>query len=928
MTLQGREEGAALAETAWHALPAEQTQRQLQSSPEGLRSEVARERLKRYGPNSVDTGGGPSVLALIWAQINNPLVWVLIGAGFLAIVADPEDGLKNGSVILGVVLVNTIVGFIQEFRANKAIAALAEMIPEFAQVWRDGRLQSIPVRELVPGDVVQVVSGDRVPADLRLFEVSGLQIDEAPLTGESVPVAKTLDPLEEGTPLADRSNMAFGGTLVTQGTGKGVVVATGASTELGRISNLIQTATETQTPLTAALEVIGKRIALGILAVALLMLIVGSWRTIATTGVSPFEAVRETAIFAIALAVGAIPEGLPALVTILLAVGVQRMARQRAIVRKLPAVETLGSTDVICSDKTGTLTRNEMSVTTALVGGVEYSFEGQGYWPMGRVSRDGKPATPAAEPLEAMLVAAALCNDAAIHVAGERLETSGDPTELALVAAAYRGGIDVDRLRREVRRLAELPFDSRHQYMASLNEDPLGNRTLYVKGAPEALLPHCSLDSDGQPIDRSAVERAAAELAKKGLRVLLLGSRAAEETALCHEAVKDLRLLGLVGMIDPPRPEAIEAVRICQQAGIRVKMITGDHRLTAEAIGREIGIAAEGERAITGKELAEMKDSELVEATDRTNVFARVAPEQKLRLVKALQARGHVVAMTGDGVNDAPALKQADIGLAMGITGTSVSKEAADVVLTDDNFATIERMVEEGRRVFDNLIKSLVFLLPTNLGLALILMTAVAFFPFDPVTKTLLLPMLPTQLLWVNMVASLSLGLPFAVEAKEPGLMERPPRRKGAPLMSAFVIYRTLFVAGLIALGAVATYQYGFWSAYKGPETEPFAVSQARTMATNAVVFFQIFYMLQCRSLIHPIWRIGWLSNPWALVGIGVLLVLQLGFVHLPWMNQVFGTVSLGWKEWLISAVAGATVLPIVGLEKSIRARRSSAMAG
>ncbi|MEJ5169392.1 MAG: HAD-IC family P-type ATPase [Fimbriimonadales bacterium] len=908
----------------WHALQTPEVGRLLRAEPSGLSTEEARSRLQRYGPNTVESSKGPSVAALLWSQINNPLVWVLIGAGFLAAIADPEDGLKNGSVILGVVVVNTIVGFIQEFRANKAIAALAEMIPEFAQVWRDGRLQSIPVREIVPGDVVQLASGDRVPADLRLLEATGLQIEEAALTGESVPAVKTLEPLDESAPLGDRTNMAYGGTLVTQGTGRGLVVATGRRTELGRISDMIETATDVKTPLTAALEVIGKRIALGILAVAVLMLVVGVWRTVSTTSVGFLEALRETAIFAIALAVGAIPEGLPALVTILLAVGVQRLARQKAIVRKLPAVETLGSTDVICSDKTGTLTRNEMSVVTVLAASGEFALEGQGYHPEGRVLRQGVPVEAPAD-LKELLTAAALCNDAAIHLEGGKLEVSGDPTELALVAAALRAGVAVDRLRRELRKIAEVPFDSKHQYMATLHEDPVGARLLFVKGAPEALASRCVSDSAGNPVDPASIEEQAARMARQGLRVLLVASRSWDKDEVELDAIDGLTYLGLVGMIDPPRQEAIEAVRTCQRAGIRVKMITGDHRLTAEAIGRQTGIAQEGERALTGAELAELSDEELVEAANATNVFARVAPEQKLRLVRALQAKGHVVAMTGDGVNDAPALKQADIGLAMGITGTSVSKEAADVVLTDDNFATIERMVSEGRRVFDNLIKSLVFLLPTNLGLALILTAAVAFFPFDPVTNTLVLPMLPTQLLWVNMVASIALGLPFAFEAKEPGLMERPPRDKKAPLLDSFVIYRTLLVAVLIALGAIGTYHFGFWSTYKGPETEPFAVAEARTMATNAVVFFQIFYMLQCRSLTHPIWKIGWFSNLWSWIGIGALLVLQIAFVHLPWMNGIFGTAPLSLQGWLLSALAGATVLPIVGLEKALRLRRAGA---
>ncbi|HET6498313.1 MAG TPA: HAD-IC family P-type ATPase, partial [Coriobacteriia bacterium] len=844
--------GPATDGRLWHALSAEDAMDALQTSPNGLASAEAEARLAVHGPNVISRGKGDSVLDLIWRQINNPLIWVLIASAVVAMLADPVDGMKNGLVILGVVVLNTLIGFGQEYKASKAIEALTRMVPENVAVMRDGRKVTLAASEIVPGDVVLLASGDRVPADLRLINLRNLRIEEAALTGESVPSAKDLAPVEEVAGIGDRDSMAFAGTLVTYGTGTAVVVATAADTELGRISTMLKETTSLQTPLTKDLATIGKWISVGIIGLALAMLVAGTWRTMAETDLAWFPALRETVIFAIALAVGAIPEGLPAIVTIALAIGVQRMAARNAVVRKLPAVETLGSTTVICSDKTGTLTRNEMTVQelwTPQSGA--YGVSGVGYEPVGQLQRGGEPLVQAPDDVIALLRAGALCNDASLACEDGQWKLHGDPTEGALVVAAEKLGVSVEGLRVDHARLDAIPFESENQFMATLNAQNGG--IILLKGAPEVVLRRCRVQAD--------VLAEVELLAARGMRVLAFASKAAPgSTAVSTSDTDDgFEFLGLQGMIDPPRPEAIQAIERCHEAGITVKMITGDHQGTARAIAAEIGILDTGSgdaRVVTGVELAAMSDDEFYEIAHTCNVFARVAPEHKLKLVNALQRRGEVVAMTGDGVNDAPALKQADIGVAMGITGTAASKEAAEIVLADDNFASISAAVEEGRRVYDNLIKSLAFVLPTNLGLALILAYAVVFFPFGEVTRIvdgelqtvreLLLPMAPVQLLWINLVAAVALALPLAFEAKEPGIMRRPPREPDAPVLSAFVIMRVVVVAILMTIGALTLFTIAFRAAAPG---EPDALANAQTMAVTTVIMFQMFYLLNCRSL-------------------------------------------------------------------------------
>lgn len=898
-----------------HAHGVAEVLERLGSGERGLTAAEAARRLAEHGPNVLPRAKSDGALVLLWRQINSPLIWVLIASGVVAMAADWRgDGIKNGLVILAVVVVNSVIGFVQEYRAGRAIEALTRMMPESITVSREGRRESIPVADVVRGDVVHLGSGDRVPADARLIQARGLAVEEAALTGESVPAQKTPWAVKADAVLGDRTCMLYAGTLVTTGAGTAVVTATGAGTELGRISEMLEQTTDLETPMTRALKTIGLWISVGIVAVAVLILVVGVTRTVLETGDGFVTALRETVIFAIALAVGAIPEGLPAIVTIALAIGVQRMSRRRAIVRRLPAVETLGSTTVICSDKTGTLTRNEMTVRSVWTpDGDDLVLEGVGYEPIGRLTDAEGRETEATRGVVRLIEAAALCNDATLARTEARWTISGDPTEAALVVAARKLGTGEDGLRERRPRLDAIPFESERQYMATLHQEG-DRRTILVKGAPEVVASRCA---GGAP--EGFRERLEA-MAWRGLRVLAVAERAAPAHGRLDEAdVSDLRLLGLVGMIDPPRQEAIDAIAACKQAGIRVKMITGDHHATASAIGRQLGLLGEDGHAVVGASLDGLDDATLRRTASTQSVFARVAPEHKLRLVRALQAEGEVVAMTGDGVNDAPALKQANIGVAMGITGTSVSKEAAAVVLTDDNFASIAAAVEEGRRVYDNLVKSLAFVLPTNIGLALILLASVAFFPFDAVTGDLLLPMSPLQLLWINLVATVALALPLAFESAEPDIMARPPRQPDAPVLSRFVIGRTFLVAVLMSVGAIAVFL--LLRSVGGVAGDAATLARAQTGAVTTVILFQVFYLLNCRSLRDSILKIGMFSNRAVFVGIPLVLILQTIFVYAGPLQKVFDSAPLSPRELAVCTVVAATVMPIVAVEKWLRRR-------
>jgi len=868
----------------------------------GLAEDDAVARLARHGPNRPSQRAGRSAVQRFLAQFREPLVLVLIGAG---IVTAGLGEWIDSAVIFGVVVVNAMIGYLQEGKAEAALAALARAVATEVTVLRGGRRRRMDAAELVPGDVVWLAAGDKVPADLRILSGRQLRTVEAALTGEAAPIDKHHAELPADTLLADRRNMAYAGTTVVAGQGHGLVVATADATETGRISGLIASAPEIATPLTRKMGEFAGLLLWVILALAALTFGIG---------VARGEDWVDMLMAAVALAVGAIPEGLPAAMSITLAIGVSRMAKRRAIIRHLPAVEALGSTTVICSDKTGTLTENAMTVTRIWAGGERFSVEGQGYKPDGAILRDEvavapAPTLPAA--LRETLIGGVLCNDAALYHEHRQWQITGDPTEAALLVVARKAGLDEATLRQVMPRLDELPFDSTRQTMATLHELE-GERIACVKGALEKLLPACSrmLDAEGNdaPIDAAAVEAAAAHMAARGLRVLAL-ARARVNDGAALEAdpalTSGLVFLGLMGMIDPPRARAIGAVRTCHAAGIVVKMITGDHAGTARSIAAQIGIVpdAAGARVITGRELARLDDEALQAAAADVNIFARVEPEQKLRLVRALQARGAVVAMTGDGVNDAPALKQADIGIAMGLGGTDVAKEAAAMVLTDDNFATIEAAVEEGRGIYDNLIKFITWTLPTNFGEGLVILAAVLVGATLPIT--------PLQILWINMTTAVLLGLPLAFEPAEGRIMHRPPRPPGAPVLDGVLIGRIVLVGVLMLAGAFGMFLLALDRGQSMPE--------ARTLAMNVFVAIEIVYLFSCRSLHLPATAVPAFGNPWVWAGAALQLALQMLITYWEPMNLAFGTAALGARAWIeIVAIALAAML-VIEAEKRLR---------
>ena len=719
-----------------------------------------------------------------------------------------------------------------------------------------------------------------------------------------MPIEKHAETLEHDTVLADRRNMVYSSTLVTYGTATGIVVGTGDNTEIGRISELISSAEVLATPLTRKIAYFS-----GIL----LYVILGMAAVTFSVGIIRGESALHMFMAAVALAVGAIPEGLPAAVTITLAIGVGKMAKRNAIIRKLPAVETLGSTTVICSDKTGTLTQNQMTVREVFAGGELFAVSGVGYAPEGEFSCDGETIDARQRPLLIeCLKAGLLCNDSALAQTEEGWQAEGDPTEAALIVSARKAGLSPETMKQEHPRLDAIPFESQHQYMATLhNVGPDGSPVAYLKGSVESILQRCDNvfgDADSRTaLDSDSVHRRVEEMASDGLRVLALARAEfpAGTTSIQHQDVASgLSFLGLQGMIDPPRPEAVQAVHACQAAGIRVKMITGDHAGTAAAIAAQIGLdgaerSGAADNVITGKMLAELSDTELLDAVEKTAVFARVAPEQKLRLVKALQHRGHVVAMTGDGVNDAPALRRADIGVAMGITGTEVSKEAADMVLTDDNFSSIEAAIEEGRGVFDNLVKFITWTLPTNIGEGLVILVAVFV--------GAALPILPVQILWINMTTAVLLGLMLAFEPKEPGIMRRLPRDPASPILSRTLMSRILLVGFLLLVGAFGLFE---WELSHG-ESE----AAARTAAVNVFVIGELFYLFNCRSLTMSMFALGVFSNRWLLAGVGTMAALQVAFTYVPAMNRAFSSEPIGATEWFLILGVGALIYGIVGLK-------------
>ncbi|GAB4567715.1 MAG: cation-transporting P-type ATPase [Haliangiales bacterium] len=873
----------------------------LQSDVErGLSEDEAKRRLEHNGPNRMTARRGTPAWRKFLEQLIQPLVVVLILAAVVsALLGHTADAL----VIFAVVLVNSVIGFLQEYRAERAIAALDALVVTEASVVREGTPHRVPSDQLVVGDVVLIGSGDSVPADLRLLKTHDLQVEEAALTGESVPVFKEVGTFPEDTVLGDRANMAYAGTVVTFGRGRGLVVATGDDTETGRIAGLLASTQEFATPLTRRIAAFSKLLVWVVLVVAAALLAIEALR--GSSLMATFNA-------AVALAVGAIPEGLPAAVTVLLAVGVQSLARRRALVRKLPAVETLGSTTVICSDKTGTLTENEMTVTRFWTAGLDYEVTGVGYDPNGDFRRSDQPVDPEREPpLFACLRVGALCNDTTLVRTGDTANVEGDPTEAALRVTAEKACLvatfDVWQ------RLAEIPFESQHMYMATLHQHH-DERLLLVKGSSDVLIDRCTsaLDSTGAltAFEPGAAHRKVEELAASGLRVLCLAHRPmhATDSQLEHEDVNELTFVGLVGMIDPPRESARTSVAACHRAGIRVKMITGDHAVTASAVAEQLGLEGARDdsgrlRAMTGRELEQIAPEQLPGVAEEVAVFARVAPEQKLLLVGALQSRGHVVAMTGDGVNDAPALKKADLGIAMGKGGTDVARGASAMILTDDNFETITAAVEEGRGVYDNLVKFITWTLPTNGGEALVLLAALVV--------GAALPVLPVQILWVNMATALLLGVALVFEPKEPGLMDRPPRTVDAKLLDWRLGVRILMVSAMIAGAAFGLFRWSF-------EVLGASIEEARTIAVNTIVVVESAYLFACRSLRAPLWRIGFFSNKWVWLGAGVMLLAQLFFTYTPAMNTLFYTSPIDWIWWLYFSVAGFIVLAAVETYKVI----------
>ncbi len=870
---------------------------------EGLSPEEAARRLAEVGPNVIPRQEGPSALRRFVQQFRHPLVYVLLVAGTVTSFM-PGHGAEAG-VIFGVVVVYAVLGFIQESRARAAIASLAELLGETATVYRGGRAREVDASELVPGDLVALSSGDRVPADLRCVRVRDLHVDESMLTGESLPVGKECGVLEEGVSVPDRKNMVYSGTLVTYGQGLGVVVATGERTELGRISGMVARATTLATPLTRKIARFSKLLSWVILGLAAV-----------TLGIALLQGhtLARGFIAAVALAVAAIPEGLPAALTVILAIGVSRMAQRNALVRRLPAVETLGSTTVICSDKTGTLTKNQMTVLVVEAGGTRYAVSGAGYEPEGKITLDGEEVSLEDWPaLRECIVAGVLCNSSSLEQRDGRWVVQGDPTEGALLTVAHKAGLAPERLREEAPALDVVPFESQHQYMASLHPGADGGRVIYMKGAAERVVGLCEAameeDGDTRSLDRDEVLKRVEELAGEGLRVMAFARKAAgdEQTRLHHDDLKEgLVFVGLQGMMDPARPEAVKAVKACLDAGIKVKMVTGDHPLTARAIAEECGLARGGEvTVLSGPELEEMPEEKLPEAAERTHVFARVTPEQKLRLVEAFQSRGEVVAMTGDGVNDAPALKQADIGVAMGMTGTEAAREASDMVLTDDNFASIEAAVEEGRGVYDNLRKFITWQLPVNGGESMLLLAAIV--------GGFTLPLEPVQVLWINMVCAVALGSTLAFEPKEQGIMSRPPRDPDEPVLTPDLVWRTGYVSAFVTTSA---YLMFFSRLRAGAELEV-----ARTIAVHTVIMVEIGYLFACRSLRGSSLRLGLLSNRYALGGVALMLLLQAGFIYLPVSHLLFGTAPLRLSGWLVTLAPAVVIFATVEVEKYLRRR-------
>jgi magnesium-transporting ATPase (P-type) len=884
--------------TPWHAMQAADVEQQLGVDPRrGLDAAEAAERLKTYGANRLPQGKTMGPVARFLGQFNNILIYVLLAAGFIKLMLSLW---LDASIIFAVVVLNALLGFLQEGRAEKALDSIRNMLSAEARVLRGGEARLVPAEDVVPGDILLLESGDKVPADMRLVDVKNLRSEEAALTGESVPAEKRTAPVSLKSTVGDRENMAFSGTMVVSGRATGVVVATGSATELGRINELIANVSALETPLLRQIKKFGYVITAAIAIISVLLFSWGRWLG-HKTFVELFQAV-------VGIAVSLIPEGLPALITITLAVGVQRMARRNAIIRRLPAVETLGSVSRICSDKTGTLTLMEMMVTSAVTAEAAYEIAGEGYAPDGLVKANGAPLDVAPEALKLMGRVSVLCNDAELFADEGKWKVEGDPTEGALYPFAAKLGMDRSAAIAEAPRVDAIPFESEHKFMATLNRAADGD-LLLVKGAPEVILDHCDRQqtaSGALPLDRDRFLREGDRLAAQGERVLGLAwlpNPGLEAGSLGPEHLpKTLVLLGLVGLMDPPRREAIEAVRECHRGGIRVTMITGDHKITAAAIAKMLGIG-DGETAVAGAEIEAMNDAALQECVREVDVFARASPEHKLRLVKAIQANRQIVAMTGDGVNDAPALKKADIGVAMGVKGTEVTKEAAGMILADDNFASISAAVKEGRTVYNNIEKAMLFLLPTNIAQGAVIAVAILF--------SFTLPITAPQVLWVNMVTSVALGLAISFEPHEADVMQRRPRAIDRPIVTGFGIWRILFVGAALVLYTL--------SAFFGMRAEGASDELARTAAVNAITLGQVFYLLNSRYLLESSVSLrAHMGNPYLWYGIAAVVALQLLFTYAPPFHAIFETQAMPLFAWLWLLAGAIVFFIVVEIEKLI----------
>ncbi|WP_347331004.1 cation-translocating P-type ATPase [Marinimicrobium locisalis] len=886
-----------------HALTTEEVLSALNSRTEGLSASSAQERLARWGRNALPTQPPVPAWKRWLRQFHNLFIYVLLASGFISLLLRHW---VDAGVIVAVVLINATIGFVQEGKAEQALRAILSMSRSQCLVLRDGATITLDSEQLVPGDVVLLQAGDKVPADLRLLESKSLRCDEALLTGESQAVDKVTEPVSADAPLAERLNMAYMGTLVSYGSARGVITDTGARTEIGTINQMVQGVSLNPTPLQRQLQRFAGQLTLVILVITAL--------TVALGALLHDQSLAALFQGAIGIAVAAIPEGLPAVVTITLALGVERMARKRSLMRRLPAVEVLGSVDVICSDKTGTLTANAMTARALVTANAHFRISGEGYSPEGHIEPEG-PAGPEAPERDskhetAPLVASAarialLCNDANLTREQEQWCLHGDPTEGALLVMALKQGLDAEQCRNDCPRIDSLPFETEKRYMAILHDRPNGERELAIKGAPDRLLELChkQLGPEGpEPLDRNYWQTRMDALAGEGMRVMALARKpvAPEQDEVHHQHVESgLTMVGLVGISDPPRPEAVEAIAQCHSAGIRVLMITGDNPVTATAIGRELGLKSE--RAVTGAELDRLNPTERAQLVESVDLFARTSPANKLQLIEALRANGHTVAMTGDGVNDAPALRSADIGIAMGQKGTDAAKEAADFVLTDDNFATISRAVAEGRTVYDNIVKAIAFILPTNLAQATVIIVALLF--------GWMLPITPVQILWVNMVTAVSLALAMAFEQSEANIMRRPPRPRSQGLITGALLYRILLVGGLGALTIFALFR---WELAQSGQAE-----LARSVAVNALVLFEVFYLLSSRTLAESVWhKRYWQGIKPALISILLVLGLQLSFTYLTWSQALFDVAPLSASHWWLLILATSPILVIVEVEK------------